>query len=286
MVHHFTPMKLHRSHKFFVDVVFFQVEDEIYKVPKKPFMDNPHSPFSDIFSLPPLRDAVSEITIDPEGTSEENPIVLEQVLKLDFDPFLSILLVDPPFQATILFETLTIGDWTSVLKLSTQWYFTALRKLAIHYLSKNEQFTNIDRIILARQYGVAQWFLEGIVKTACESDKEIAHTDADRLTTHTTVSLYHMKGAIRSNLSFGQKTSNLTTIFSEAFTDEFRSLEMRDLEYESMIGDSELKALQKAIPKIECRCDSRNCSLECRLIPGWSSVCRVVDGKLLFFSIV
>ncbi|KAF9256690.1 hypothetical protein L218DRAFT_800090, partial [Marasmius fiardii PR-910] len=136
------------------------VEDVLYKVPKKPFMDNPHSPFSDIFSLPLLNDVMTNLNIDPEGTSEKNPIILEQVLKVDFERVLSVLLVNPPLRvefATKLFETLAVSDWTSILKLSTQWYFIPLRKLAIHYLSMHENLTNIERIVLAREYGVAQW---------------------------------------------------------------------------------------------------------------------------------
>ncbi|KAL0563428.1 hypothetical protein V5O48_018639, partial [Marasmius crinis-equi] len=85
-----------RNQKYFFDVVFFQVEDEIYKLPKKPFTDNPHPPFSDLFSLPSPQKDGAECPLKSEGTSEDNPIALEQILKSDFESFLSVLLVNPP----------------------------------------------------------------------------------------------------------------------------------------------------------------------------------------------
>ncbi|KAF9256689.1 hypothetical protein L218DRAFT_827212, partial [Marasmius fiardii PR-910] len=172
------------------------VEGELFKVPKRPFIENPNSPFSNMFSLLLPGNLNTDTAIEGEGTSEENPIILEQVQKVEFERFLTVLLLNPPFRATNLFENMTIEEWISLLKLSTRWNFVALRKLATHYLSVKKGFTNIDRIVLAREYGVDFWFVEGILKSA-SSDTEISHFDAARLGLQTTMSLYHMKGAVR-----------------------------------------------------------------------------------------
>ncbi|KAF9257371.1 hypothetical protein L218DRAFT_799202, partial [Marasmius fiardii PR-910] len=66
--------------------------------------------------------------------------------------------------------------------------------LTIHYLSQTLE--SIDLIILARQYGVPGWLTDGTLQSAC-SDMEISHFDGERLGFHTTISLYHMKWAVR-----------------------------------------------------------------------------------------
>jgi hypothetical protein len=57
-------------------------------------------------------------------------------------------------------SALTEDEWTAVLKLSTQWRFINLRKLAIRHISSTEK-DPIDRICLGKEYGVYDWVLEG-----------------------------------------------------------------------------------------------------------------------------
>ncbi|KAJ8076069.1 hypothetical protein AAF712_016839 [Marasmius tenuissimus] len=65
-----------RNDRFFVDIVFFQVEDEIYKVPiEEPSTNNTHPPFSNLFSLPLPRNELNEAT-EPKAASEDSPIAL------------------------------------------------------------------------------------------------------------------------------------------------------------------------------------------------------------------
>ncbi|KAG7085398.1 hypothetical protein E1B28_002959 [Marasmius oreades] len=257
-------MKPIHNQRFFVDVVFFQVEDELYKVPKKPFMENPHPPFSDIFSLPLPKDESTNTDLQPEGTSEENPIVLEQLLKVDFERFLSVLFVNPPFQAAKFFESLTIDDWTSVLRLSTQWHFIALRMFAIYHLSCKKDLTYIDRILLARQYSVSKWFFTGVVDFARDyTMSEISHIDAGKLGLCTTVSLYHLRGQARKDRD-GNSSGSLvgfTPLFNKHFLDELRGIQATDKEYCSMVPGEGLDGLTAALVDAMPNKDQRDSQL-------------------------
>jgi hypothetical protein len=55
---------------------------------------------------------------------------------------------------------LSKAEWTSVLKLSTKWFFNDLRELAISQLS-SIWISPIDRICLAKEYRVYDWLLRG-----------------------------------------------------------------------------------------------------------------------------
>jgi hypothetical protein len=55
----------------------------------------------------------------------------------------------------------TVSEWTSILKLSTMWDFAGLRQLTIKQMSKT-QLTTPQRIELARQYHIKEWFLPSL----------------------------------------------------------------------------------------------------------------------------
>ncbi|KAL0573177.1 hypothetical protein V5O48_008788 [Marasmius crinis-equi] len=224
-----------------------QVADEVYKVPRRPFMGNPHPPFSDLISLPTSEKDGEEGLQEPEGSSEDSPIVLEQVEKAEFESFLSVLLVNPPFQATKLFQSFKIEEWISVLKLATQWNFFALRKLSIHYLSSNKGFKYIDRIVFARKYSVPRWFVEGIATAAFAFDSQISHSDAERLGLSTTVSLYHLKGVVRGHARRHGLRSNISSLSTKLFSAELLDMNMND-GFETVGDDKQLKELHDALP--------------------------------------
>ncbi|KAH6907068.1 hypothetical protein BKA70DRAFT_1150737 [Coprinopsis sp. MPI-PUGE-AT-0042] len=92
------------------------------------------------------------------GGEGDGPIELDVALG-DFESFLKAFLP----RASAMYDdrpALTAEEWTSVLKLSTQWLFNDLRKLAISHLSSTKMDA-IDRICLAKEYRVYDWLLEG-----------------------------------------------------------------------------------------------------------------------------
>ncbi|KAJ8083592.1 hypothetical protein PM082_009467 [Marasmius tenuissimus] len=143
-------------------VVFKVVEDELFKVPKYRFANNPHPPFNEMFTLPQAQQQPSSKAhkASEEGSSPESPIILEQTSKIDFERFLDVLY--PPVESPDREESpdpdTVAQTWLSVLKLSSLWNFIQIRRMAIERLStvSTTSFNAIDRIVRGREYGVAQ----------------------------------------------------------------------------------------------------------------------------------
>jgi hypothetical protein len=52
-------------------------------------------------------------------------------------------------------------QWISVLKLASKWRFNDLRKAAIHELHEYRDLTTIERTLLAREYDIPAWLIQG-----------------------------------------------------------------------------------------------------------------------------
>lgn len=119
----------------------------LFKVPRH-YFEKSSGVFGDLFTLP-LGDN------EAEGSSDKNPIRLESISHIDFQRLLMIIYPVDTSRITINQE-----EWTSVLKLSTQWEFEDIRKKAIAELSKIEM-SAVDKVMLARSYRVGSWLLDG-----------------------------------------------------------------------------------------------------------------------------
>ncbi|THU75698.1 hypothetical protein K435DRAFT_560608, partial [Dendrothele bispora CBS 962.96] len=95
------------------------VEDTLYNVPCQPFMRE-SDVFHDLFSLPVLVGRKSE------GQSDEEPVLLQSVSKVDFERLLSLLFPDAGIDAIP-----TTEEWLSILKLATLWDMPKIRERAI-----------------------------------------------------------------------------------------------------------------------------------------------------------
>ncbi|KAK1233852.1 hypothetical protein PQX77_002970 [Marasmius sp. AFHP31] len=117
--------------------------------------------------FPPKQEAADDAkeTDQSPGVSPENPIVLEENLKVDLERFLGVLY--PQHRAYI--------------------------KHAMSPASLNA----FDRIVAGRKYGVLQWFLDGIIAIAGAHTAEISSGDAPNINLGTALSLYHLKGRIK-----------------------------------------------------------------------------------------
>ncbi|EJC98678.1 uncharacterized protein FOMMEDRAFT_143095 [Fomitiporia mediterranea MF3/22] len=134
-----------RDEVFYFDMTIFQVEDYLFKVPRRPFEDQ-----SDIFrSMFLLPQGQSKLV---EGMSDENPLVLEGISKKDFRAFLQVLL-PPTFGEDMDYSE---EEWLSVLSLSNMWGFTRIRQTAIEKL-QNNSIDLITKIELAHKYDIREW---------------------------------------------------------------------------------------------------------------------------------
>ena len=76
---------------------------------------------------------------------------------------------------------LTRQEWCSVLKLSTMWEFTKIRKWAIDELSKMKaEMGEIEMIEFGRSFDVKEWWLEGY-GSLLKRGKTITDEEAERL---------------------------------------------------------------------------------------------------------
>lgn len=95
------------------------------------------------------------------GSRPNNPIILREVDTADFNEFLSVL-YSSDYETT---PSRTVEQWTSILSLSTRWYFESIRQLAIENLSR--LVTTVDKIVLAREFDVEPWLVEGYTALCC-----------------------------------------------------------------------------------------------------------------------
>jgi len=148
---------------YMVDVIFL-VENRLFKAPRRYFEEDSEI-FRTMFQLPIPENVV------PDGSSKENPLRLVGIEKNDFQQLLRVMYPKE--------ESLTLSEWTSVLKLSTMWQFGEIRKLSIRKMS---QFAidPVDKIVIARDYRVMEWFTNSLNDLARRKEPLELH-DVDRL---------------------------------------------------------------------------------------------------------
>ncbi|CAA7260396.1 unnamed protein product [Cyclocybe aegerita] len=142
-----------KHEKYYFEMVIFQVEDTLFRVPKNSFLKaDPDSIFPTMFSLPPSDEMISE------GEHDSHPIVLEGVPKAYFEGF---LLVMYPFKRTAV----TFEEWIGALDLATMWSFSEIRGKAISALTDMlVERDPLQNLLLARKYQVRSWLKESILR--------------------------------------------------------------------------------------------------------------------------
>lgn len=180
-----------RNEIYYLDPVIFQVEDQLFNVPKYHFVRHSEI-FRTMFLLPPPKGS------DSEGSTDRAPIQLDGVDKMDFQIFLEVLY---PLETMVdMWAKMTKSKWLSVLKLATMWVFKEIRALAIDRLTK-WPMGEIEQIVLAKQYNVSQWLLSGYQKLAMRSEmvslEEAAQIGYRRPDVATTVVEYTFKREVQ-----------------------------------------------------------------------------------------
>jgi len=82
------------------------------------------------------------------GSSDNNPLVLEDALKVEFERFLWVF-YNPKYS---LYDA-SVEEWTSVLKLAHQWDFIEVKALAIREL-ENLSIPPVPKIVLYQKYAI------------------------------------------------------------------------------------------------------------------------------------
>ncbi|KIM36752.1 hypothetical protein M413DRAFT_448888 [Hebeloma cylindrosporum] len=142
---------------FNFQLVVFQVGDTLFQVVRNGF-EIPGTIFEAMFALPSGNGNETPI----EGTSLENPIILDGVAEEQFRAFLRAIYPFAGRPPVTSFE-----DWLGVLHLATMWEFKLLRGMAIKALSDMVTERNVkEQIFLGVQYRVAHWVRDGYTTIA------------------------------------------------------------------------------------------------------------------------
>ncbi|KIK16403.1 hypothetical protein PISMIDRAFT_44678, partial [Pisolithus microcarpus 441] len=146
-----------RHLSFYVNTVTFSVEDCLFRLPREPFQQESRF-FCD--KLSSLQGEDGEV----EGLSDEKPIRLDGVKKSDFEQLLKVL-----FHRSVTDRRSFDDDqWTSVLKLSTEWNFRRPRQAAVDALRR--EASAVDRVVLSQRYKVEELFLPALNELVQRSD--------------------------------------------------------------------------------------------------------------------
>jgi hypothetical protein len=135
-------------------------------------------------------------------------IIVKDVSALDLERFLTILyskcVQHIPVRAPLILRLCrsyaparlhTKEEWTAVLVLAHRWDFPAIRAVAVAELAAVT--TPIDKLVLARDYGVEEW-LAGAYLAVCEAPEYPSDEDCLRLDRATIVKIGRAREACRS----------------------------------------------------------------------------------------
>jgi hypothetical protein len=115
-------------------------------------------------------------------------------------------------------EPIVMGrtEWVSVLKLSTLWRFGELREEALDELAQME-IDPIDKVILARDYRVEKWLVEGYTELV-KRDAGLSAEERKRLGYETAFQLYERREeSFRRGLSYGTVPRACSTLWMRVF---------------------------------------------------------------------
>ncbi|KAK0241242.1 hypothetical protein EDD85DRAFT_764063 [Armillaria nabsnona] len=142
-----------RSKYFYWEISIFLVEDVLFRVPRYQFIEKSET-FRAMFTLPQTE------TDTVEGDSDDNPIQLQGVSKVDFERLLKFMYP----QNGLSPREISHEEWISILKLSTMWEMTEIRNTAISdILERQLKIDATERISLGQEYDVPALVTSGIV---------------------------------------------------------------------------------------------------------------------------
>ncbi|KZP33823.1 hypothetical protein FIBSPDRAFT_1035806 [Athelia psychrophila] len=168
------PKAIEKHLRFFLPTenIFFLVENMLYSVPRAPF-ERQSSAFTG------------------KSLTEDDPLILVDVKVADFDHFLSILYPsDRGMSAT------TVDEWAAILHLAIKWGFEFIRTLSTKHIARIA--TDIDKIVLGRQYGVNPWLLDAFV-AVCIREQSLTTEEGRRMKVEDIIGI----NAIRQQFGFG-----------------------------------------------------------------------------------
>ncbi|KAK0459191.1 uncharacterized protein EV420DRAFT_1538801 [Desarmillaria tabescens] len=173
-----------RNKTFYWELITFLVEDQLFKVTRHMFEESSEV-FSTMLSLP------QGTTSPVDGSDDEHPLVLQGVKSADFENLLKVMV----HTGRESVPKLSHNEWLSALKLATMWGMTSIRRMAISEITQLNNMTDVDQVMLGREYAVVDWVMSGYQALTKRKDV-ISIPDASRLTLSTCLKVWQAQVSI------------------------------------------------------------------------------------------
>lgn len=103
-----------------------------------------------------------------------------------------------------MYTATTVDEWTAILRLAVRWGFGTIRALSIQHLAPIA--TDIDKIVLGRQYGIDQWLHEAFI-AVCAREQSLTKEEGRRLTVDDIIEINAVRQLVGSGAQSRQARS-------------------------------------------------------------------------------
>jgi hypothetical protein len=173
--------------------VIFRVESYLFRVHRF-FFTRDSAYFREKLPHPP---PPGEFT---KGSSDNNPFILEDTLRVDFERFLWVF-YNPKYS---IYEA-NVEEWSSILKLAHQWDFTEVKALALRELEQLE-IPALQKIILYHTHVIDRNLLQEAYTTLTVRDGPITIEEGRELGLETALQLARAREIARAPVFSGKKS--------------------------------------------------------------------------------
>ncbi|KAG8764182.1 hypothetical protein FRC12_008240, partial [Ceratobasidium sp. 428] len=123
---------------------------------------------------------------DPdEGSSPDNPIIIEGVAASDFECLLTVLYATTTASFLSHFSTHQPAPEASLIipafRLANQWSFEDLRGYLLPLAEK--ELNDVDRVVFAREFSIDAWLAPALTKL-CQRAEPLTTDEAEKLGIH------------------------------------------------------------------------------------------------------
>jgi len=175
--------------------VVFRVENMLYRVHRY-FFTRDSAFFREKLPHPP---PPGEFT---KGSSDSNPFILEDTLKIDFERLLWIF-YNPKYN---IYEG-SVEEWSSILKLAHQWEFVEVKAFALRELEQHD-IPALQKILLYHAHDIDRNLLQAAYAALTARDEPITLEEGYLLGLETALQLARAREIARAPVFSGKKSGN------------------------------------------------------------------------------
>jgi len=194
-----SPIPIRNHESYWLETVVMQVQDCLFQVPKIYFANN------------------AEFFAPAFAAGNKAPLKLKGISIAEFNSLLKLF-----YPLSLEGPQLSVEEWEHVLKLSTKWRMIEVRRISIKHLALI--LGPIDRVPLARSYGVSEWLLSAYVELA-EQKKGVSFAVGTALGMEAAMNLCRVREMLlRIPRNDTQKPGYSTPIIKEVFEEELSNV--------------------------------------------------------------